>query len=89
MRIADEAMLIHDGERLKTESKEYLKCITNIYQTVEELASSSWKGEKANKYISEIEGYRESLIQLGNQINNLGQGIVNAAKELEDFESSL
>lgn len=89
MRVEDKEMLIKDGAKLVQEGEKYLNCINKIYQTVEELANSSWKGEKADKYISEIEGWREPLIKLGNEISKLGQGIINAGNELEKFESIL
>lgn len=89
MRVEDPQKLIQDGNKLVEFGESYLTCVNKIYQTTEELANSSWKGEKATKYINEIEEYRQPLTELGNLLSTMGQGIVSAGNALAEFESNL
>lgn len=86
MRVEDPQKLVSDGKELITFGEQYSTCISNIYQTVDELANSSWKGEKASKYIDAIEEYRQPLNELGEQISNMGDGLKKAGEALLEFE---
>ncbi len=86
--IQDIAKLIDDGDRLSNTGNDFSSEITKIYDYVEELAKI-WTGTSAERYVNDINSFKEEFEEFAKLINEHGNLINAIGKDYKNLEENL
>lgn len=87
MMNTDEVMV--SGQSQKNISQGFNSSVQRIFETIETLCASEWKGFSSDTYNNLTNTYREPMRQLGDLIDNHGQNDITSANRVEETDQSL
>ena len=84
----DQEQVISLGQNIMTKGGEYLSCVKNIYDIVDDL-KTAWQGEAAERYAEDIESFKNDYERLGSLILQFGDVVNTAGSGYDSLESDL
>ena len=85
---ADPKLIKSYGEQIISKAGEYKKQIEAIYSTVDTL-KTNWTGAASQRFVSNIEGFKEEYTKFGTLINEFGQLLVEVGNAYTQLENEL
>lgn len=84
----DPMKIVNYGQEIITKATEFKQKISNIYDTVEML-KTNWKGAAAQKFVTNIDSFKEDYEKFGQVINDFGQLLTEIGQEYIYLENNL
>lgn len=85
---ADPKQITNYGNQIINKAAEYKKEINAIYSTVDTL-KTNWTGAASQRFVDEIESFREEYKKFGELIGEFGNLLVEVGKAYDDLENNL
>lgn len=87
MMNTDEVIL--SGEQQKGIAQDFNGAVQTIFETIESICASEWKGFSSETYVNLTNTYKEPMRRLGDLIDEHGRKDINSANRTEDTDQQL